>query len=302
MNPDEYRHNFVFDLEAHDSFRARSKQSDAGIVGVSDIYSSREKVRHLLLGHAPTDVPEKWSAIVGTYIHEGALAARKAMRPDLLHEVELTITLPNGVKIPGHADEIDPDEPSVTDLKTKDGLELIRRVGADEQQRAQRHLYYYGALQAGLVHSDKGIVRNVFIDRSGKDATPHVEQEPFDMNVVYAAQEWLSDPLYAAEHGEDSLCDWPREFCRRYNPFHSLCKAHSDPGGEDYLTGHRAVVLAEMVAAKKRLDEAKAVYEQARDELLGVTGNSDSHWVRSTVVNAKTPYTKVECGSHEGAA
>jgi hypothetical protein len=301
MDADEFAGHFAFDLNAFELLSPRSMQQDAGTIGVSDLHTCREKVRRHIVGAPTTDVPDKTAAIIGTYIHAGVLEARKASRPHLLHEVELHITLPNGFKLLGHADEIDPEEPAVTDLKTKAGLDLVRRAGATEQMRAQRHVYYLGALQAGLVSHDKGVVRNVFIDRSGSDPHPHVEQEPFDMNVVYAAQEWLSDAQYAADHGEEASKDWPRPMCENYCPFYTSCRGGEDIA-EDWLTGHRAEVLAEAVAAKQRRDEAAAVLEQARAELIGVTGRSDTHWCRTTTVNAKTPYDKWECDTLKEAS
>ena len=302
MDAETYALTFQWDLQAYDQQRPRSRQSDAGTIGVSDLHTCREKVRRTLLGTTVTDVTENWSALVGTYIDEGVKTARKAARPWLLHDVELKVTLPNGMVIPGHADEIDPQEPSVTDLKTKDGLAAIRRLGADEKERAQRHLYYLGAVQAGIVSGD-GVVRNIFLDRSGADSHPHVEQEPFDMNIVLTAQAWLEDATYAAEHGEDAPKDWPRVMCDRYCPFVSACRGGEEIT-EEILTGYRAVQLAEFVAARNQRKEAEAVEASLRTELLGVTGRSKTHWVRSTVVNGKRPSTKVEAGEIEekGAA
>ena len=297
MDADEFAGHFCFDLNSYELLSPRSRQQDAGRIGVSDLFTCREKVRRIIANHPVTDVPDKTAAIIGTYVHAGVLEARKAARPHLLHEVELHITLPNGFVLLGHADEIDPTEPAVTDLKTKAGLDLIRRAGADEQMRAQRHVYYLGALQAGLVHSDKGVVRNVFIDRSGHDPHPHVEQEPFSMDVVYAAQEWLSDATYAADHGEEAIKDWPRNMCANYCPFYTSCRGSEDIA-EDYLIGHRALMLREAVAAKARRDEAERVLAQARQELIGTTGRSDTDWCRTTTVNAKTPYDKFECGEN----
>jgi hypothetical protein len=289
------------DLEAFDGGRDRSKQSDAGVIGVSDLHTCREKVRRTLLGMVATDVPEKWAAIVGTYVDEGVKAARKAARPWLLHDVDLTVKLPNGLEVPGHADEIDTQEGSVTDYKTKDKLSLVRRLGADEHDRAQRHLYYLGAHQQGLVPAE-GIVRNVWIDRSGSDSHPHVEQEPFSMDVVLAAQAWYEDAIYAAKHGEDAMKDWPRSMCSRFCEFFTACRG-SEPVDEEYLTGHRAAILAELVAAKTTEKQAAALKDAARNELLGVTGRSDTHWVRSTVTNGKTASTRLDAGLiEEGAA
>lgn len=292
--PDEYGLTFKFDLEAFDSQRPRSEQSDAGRIGVSDLHTCREKVRRTLLGMVQTDTTEKWAAIIGTYVDEGVKAARKAARPWLLHDVELNVTLPNGMVIPGHADEIDPQEPSVVDYKTKAALAGVRKAGADEKERAQRHLYYLGAVQAGIVPAE-GIVRNIWLDRSGTDSHPHVEQEPFDMNVVLTAQAWLEDATYAAEHGEEASKDWPRTMCESYCPFYTACRGSEDVA-EEYLTGHRAVQLAEFVAAREQRKAAEKLEDALRSDLVGITGRSDTHWLRSTVSNGKRTSTRLDAG------
>lgn len=300
MTPDDFGLTFQFDLESHDATRARSLQSDAGTIGVSDLHTCREKVRRTLLGHVATDTTDKWAALVGTYVDAGVKEARAASGRNLLHDVELSVTLPNGIVLPGHADEIDPDEPSVTDYKTKDALAGVRRTGADEQARAQRHLYYLGAVQAGIV-GENGVVRNIFLDRSGSDPHPHVEQEPFDMGVVLAAQAWYEDSIYAAEHGEDAMKDWPRTMCERFCQFFTACRG-SETVVEERLTGHRALTLTEFFTAKEQRKEAEAVEQALRLELLGITGRSDTHWVRSTVSNGKRPSTRLDAGLIEGAA
>lgn len=301
VDPETFGLTFLFDLQAFDTQRPRSRQSDAGTIGVSDLHTCREKVRRTLLGMVQTDTTENWAALVGTYVDEGVKTARKAARPWLIHDAEITVTLPNGIVIPGHADEIDPQEPSVTDLKTKAELAGVRRVGADEKERAQRHLYYLGAMQNGLIDGDQGIVRNIYLDRSGRDSHPHVEQEPFSMDVVYTAQAWLEDAVYAAEHGEEALKEWPRTMCDRYCPFVTSCRG-SETIVEEFLTGHRAQILAEFVSARDQRKTAEDVEAALRAELLGVTGRSATHWVRSTTVNGKRPSTKVEAGPIEGAA
>jgi hypothetical protein len=288
------------DLEAFDGGRDRSKQSDAGVIGVSDLHTCREKVRRTLLGMVATDVPEKWAAIVGTYVDEGVKQRGK------LAARGYSTTSPQG-HAPQRArparsrrrDRPARRRPSSTTRRKTSWR--IRRLGADEHARAQRHLYYLGAYQAGLVPAE-GIVRNIFLDRSGSDPHPHVEQEPFDMDVVLRAQAWYEGPVYAAEHGEEAMKEWPRSKCERYCQFFTACRG-GEPVDEEYLTGHRAAILAELVAAKTTEKQAAALKDAARNELLGVTGRSDTHWVRSTVTNGKTASTRLDAGLiEEGAA
>lgn len=300
LSAEEFAAGFMWDLEAHDSASPRSQQSQRGEIGASDIGFCREQVRRRLAHLIPTDAPNKWSALLGNYVDAGTKAARRASgRPNLHHDLRLQVTLPSGVTFPCSLDELDTDEPSYTDVKTKDGLALIRRTTAGDQPRMQRHVCYLAALQNGLV-PEEGIVRNIFLDRSGADRHPHVEQEPFSMDVIHEADAWLSDAVYAAEHGEEAMKDAPRPVCEQFCEFYTACRGR-EPVQEEFLAGHRARVLAEMVAAKTRRDEAAAVYDQARGELKGVTGRSTVHWVRSTVMNNKTASVRVDVGEIEGA-
>jgi hypothetical protein len=171
-----------------------------------------------------------------------------------MHEVELQITLPSGLVVLAHADEIDPDEPSVTDLKTvadDADLRTIRRTGSTEQQRFQRHLYYLGAHQAGLV-PPVGIVRNVWIDRAGQSQWPHVEQELFSMDEVHAADRWVQSVQYAVEHGEEVPRDRHADWCKQFCQFFTHCR-----GGLQHV---------DEVVTDPELVEAAALLHTARRE------------------------------------
>jgi len=299
INAEEFALAFMFDLEAYSNSSPRTAQKDAGGIGASDLGGCRQRVAYTLRQVVPTDAPSKWAAVVGTAVDEYAKKARKAARPWLLHDVRMKVTLPNGLSFWCSGDEIDPQEPSYTDVKTKAELAAIRRLSAGEQPRWQRHVCYLAAHQNGHVPAE-GIVRNIFLDRSGRDDHPHVEQEPFDMDVVLEAQSWLEDAVYAAEHGEDAMRDWPRTMCEQYCEFCTRCRG-SEPVVEEFLTGDRARALAEFVTARDQRKEAEAAESALRSELLGVTGRSATHWVRSTVSNGKRPSTRLDAGPIEGA-
>lgn len=298
--PDEFAATFLFDLLSHGDLSTRTAQKDAGEIGASDLGSCRQKVAYTLRQVTPTNAPSKWAAAVGTYVDAGVKEARKAARPWLLHDVRMQVTLPNGMQFWCSADEIDPEENAYTDVKTKAELATIRRLTAGDQPRWQRHVCYLAAHQAGHVAAE-GTVRNIFLDRSGRDDQPHVEQEPYSLDVVLEAQAWLEDAVYAAEHGEDAMRDWSRPMCERFCEFYTRCRG-SETFAEEYLTGYRADQLAGFVAARAQRKEAEQIEDALRLELLGVTGRSDTHWVRSTVSNGKRPSTRLDAGLIEGAA
>lgn len=262
MTPDEYAASMVASLAFWDASRPRSMQRE---LGVSSIGLCHTQAAFVIAGLEPTDAPEGRQALMGTAAHEVIGAARAAYNPGLLLETELTVALPSGMTVVGHADEIDPDEPGVTDYKTlpaDSDMVALRRTGSSEQQRFQRHLYYLGAHQAGLVPAE-GVVRNVWIDRSGQCVDPYVEQEPFSMDVVRQADMWLTDVRYAVDHGEETPKDKHYEWCKRFCEFFSHCRQNDHP---DLLVSDPELVRAARLTLQGRLmaAEGKALEESAR--------------------------------------
>lgn len=236
-------------LDAHSALEGRTLQPG---LGVSDIGYCSSKALWKHQGVAPTDAPQSRSAAHGTELHKLFVAARKDARPGLLHEVALDITLPSGLVITGHADEIDPDEPSVTDFKTvadEAAMTVLRREGSTEQQQWQRQLYYLGAVQAGLVPRD-GLVRNWWADRAGQTNWGHVEQEPFDMAYVHQADEWLQAVLYAAQHGEEVPREKHHDLCRAQCPWFTHCRA-------GLTTDDFEVTDPELISAARRVFDGR---------------------------------------------
>lgn len=223
-SPDEYAASMSAALMMFDANRPRSQQPR---LGVSSIGHCRSYALWVLNGVEATDAPEGLQALTGTAMHEIIGAARRQYNPKLLVDQKLEVTLPSGLVVPGTADEIDPDEPSVTDYKTVVGnadMVALRRNGSDEQQRFQRQLYYWGAVQAGLVPPE-GIVRNVWIDRSGQSSEPYVEQEPFSMEWVNQADLWVNDVLYAKGADEEVPRDKHYDWCKRFCKFFTHCRS-----------------------------------------------------------------------------
>lgn len=296
MQPDEYGLVFRNDLETFDLLSDRSRHGDEGGIGASS-FGCREEMRRVLVRAERTDSPDKTAAIIGTYIDAGVKAARKAANPRLIVDAELLVTMPNGYQFPVHPDEIDPDEPSVTDGKTKNGLEAIRRGLADEQYRFQRHIQYLAAHQAGLVPAE-GIARNVFLDRSGSDPRVHVEQEPFSMQVITEATEWLDDVLYAVKHGEEAMKDRPRVFCASYCPFYTACRV-GEIEVEDITDERLAAMVDALGEARLRAKtDERLIKELTKGDhpLAGLTGKTDRFQIVSKWVNSEkqTPHWRIE--------
>lgn len=298
LTPEEYAEGFLLDLLVDDLMSPRTQQANARELGVSDIGKCREYVR-LFLDDVPfSDQPKTTAARIGTYVHLGALEARRAAQPHLLIEHTIQVALPNGMTVKGHADEIDPQRAEVTDLKTTDGLGVVRRVGADGQQRFQRHLYGWGAWQAGLfgdIHPSQVTVRNIWLDRSGGDETAHVEQEPLSSDVLNEAVEWLYEVEEARTEGREAPKDQQVEWCRSYCPFATRCRGEEDTSTSIFEP--RTVEAVELYAEGHRLlKEGEQLKEAARSLIGEVQGSTGRHVVKRTFIEGggnRRPYYRL---------
>lgn len=270
MSADEYAANLSASLDVYQSMLPRSLQSE---LGVSSLGHCHSEALYRLQGVVPTDAPTARKALHGTAIHTLYAKARAAFDPELLIEPELLITMPSGVVIKGHPDEVGHNE--VTDLKTVDAagdIEILRRKGSTEQQRFQRHVYAFGAIQAGLVDEDC-ITRNVWVDRAGQQDEPFVEQERFDMSVVHAADAWLTDVLYADKHGEEVPKDQHYDWCKSFCEFFTHCRAGSETA--DYIVSSpEMVTAAEMLYTARAEAKVAASVEDAAKVTLAVLQES----------------------------
>ena len=287
--PDDFAAMFRFDLESDDKLRPRSLQSDSGTIGISEIGWCREYARRILTRAPKTDSPSTWAAMVGTYIDEGVEKARRSARPHIRLKPSVTVTLPlpTGDKmiISGTGDEADPTEPAYTDVKTKSGLALARRHWKNETRyRWQRHLVYAGLREKEPdVFTEDGIVRNIVLDRSGKEEHPFVWQESYDPGIVNEAGEWMGDVIYAIANNEEAPKDVEGSACQRFCPFYTACRGSAVVTGP--ITTPR---LAEAVDAYGDADltekEGKAVKEELRPTVSGVTGYTERYTITSTTI------------------
>lgn len=273
LTADDFAATMQVALDSYSALRPRSMQAE---LGPSDIGHCRSKALWKISGIEATDAPTSRQALNGTALHTMYTEARKAFNPRLLLEQELTITLPSGIVVLGHADEIDPDEPSVTDYKTvgdEADLAAQRRTGSTEGQRFQRHLYALGAIQAGLVPEEGLIVRNWWADRAGYDKVGLVEQEPFDRDVVAAADAWLSDVLYAKEHGEELPREKPFGWCRDFCEFFAMCRTGTQHPDVE-ITDPEMVQAARLLLDGRSEKQTGTRLETAAKRTLKVLENS----------------------------
>lgn len=272
IDPADYAAAWLGDIHVAEMTRDRTAQSHHRILGVSDIGHCRSYAARFLNGDPFTDSPSMAQAMRGTWMHAGVLPAIAAGRDGALVEQELTVTLSNGFEVVGHADLIEPDEPSVTDLKSVDGsLPAVRRNGANQQQKSQRHLYGAGAVQGGHVKADGLVVRNVWMDIADIDAQPHVEQEPYDPTWLDHAATWIDEVAYTVDQGQ--VDEAPRDkdvfFCRAFCPFATACRGPEATAVDEVIDSDELAVAAALHREGLSLEKEGKALKKAASEVLG---------------------------------
>jgi hypothetical protein len=125
------------------------------------------------------------------------------------------------------------------------------------------------------------------MDRSGRDKTVHVEQEPYSEDVIAEADQWLADVEYAVRNSEDASRDQPTSWCKACCPFFTACRGGETVAGE-VITDPDIIETAKVYRTAK--DQA-AIYsdiaEDARRELDDVEGKAGDLLIRWTSVNSK---------------
>lgn len=272
-------------IRADSAGSARTAQSDEHLIGPSEIGGCRAYLAHMV-SRTPRD-PEpgiKLAAFAGSAIGDRIEAEWVTADPDTRHQVPITTVYPSGLSVSGSADIVTPT--TVVDLKTKNGLNLVRRTGPTFAHRAQLQTYLLGLIQSGtLPPGSTGVL--AYIDRSGADEDPAVFEYHLDMDTIEEIDSRLEDVMYAAMHDLDGAPrDMPYDFCSNYCPFFTHCRGkdeHLAAGlitSEEHLSAVKAYreALAQESQAKKIKDEAKAV-------LAGISGRAGDLEVTWSHVN-----------------
>jgi hypothetical protein len=279
--------------------RPRHAQTLERVVGASDIGGCREYVRRLVVGADFTDERDTWAADVGTAVHliveeamQAAMDAGLALSDEEFVSFDdgsdpVITTLPSGFTVPGHPDGLFVDSSIVPDWKTKNGLATIRKAGPSQQEWWQVSLYTLGLHQKGMIaRLEDAVVALVYFDRSGKDAVPVVFAKPYDPLDVVAADQWLEDVLYAVRVGEVAMKDKPVSWCEMACPFFTDCRTEDIAVGGGLITDEHLVAMMEQYldshAAVKLATQLK---EEAKNELIGVSGSTGKATIRWTRVN-----------------
>lgn len=297
----------------------RSQQQAEHRIGASDIGQCREYVRRMVVGTPYDDDAEddKWAAFVGTALGDRTEAAYLATyvnsgphgeeHPSVMTQVDLTTTLPSGRIIQGHADILDQGMDCMIDLKSKDGLSVIRTAAAkgeiDRNHLFQVRLYRRGAIQAGLL-TENSRAFLVYQDRSGGDALPVVVEVSCTPDDEAQIDLWIDDVEYAVRTGEEAPKDRPYNWCQVACSFFGSCRGH-EVLEDGLLEGEHVAIAAKTYldgqALKKQgetmMKDAKVVLEKYPDGgFIPAVGKTLSFThINGYEVQARTqaPYSKI---------
>jgi hypothetical protein len=213
-------------IAEYDRRRPRSQQSEARVLGPSEVGHCREYVRATIAGDPkspPTKV--KWPAFIGTVLGDGIETVLKEILGFGTQE-KLTCTLPSGIKVVGSSDGRR-DRSLILDLKSKDGLVVIKNDGPSLKELIQLSVYLIGALQMGMV-DETALASLVYYDRSG--ATKEMWVYTIDVTLarefLEMADERLVDVQNALASGtsQGHLRDMPESWCYYVEcPFYKAC-------------------------------------------------------------------------------
>lgn len=285
---------FYSAIQRHAIEGDRGRQSADFRIGVSDLGYCSERTRRMLMHEAPPDEPDMLLAWIGTAIGdaaEEAVVLCQDLFPGAIKQAETVTTLVGDrrtYEVLGHPDLVLPVEGILIDNKTSFGLQLARRMGADQQKNFQRHCYAAGAWDAGLFpHHDLRDIRvgNVWIDRSGMSKEVHVQLEPFDDAVLFQAAHWLEEVIDAYRAGREAEKEPPREVCETTCGFFKTCRAF-DTDVTGLLEGPETLAAVQLYLDGKVAasfgDKAK---KEAKAALAGISGSTGRHTVRWVDVN-----------------
>lgn len=282
-------------IKAYGEGSDRTIQSEAGIIGPSDLGFCRQKAALMTKGVPQSDSRSIAAAQIGTAIHEYVAKALREFFPDwIVDDKRVTATFPSGVKVSGTPDIIAPDYNAIIDVKTVDGFEYVRRSGTSGNHRYQRHTYALGAIQEGWLDDTRTVyVGNLYIDRSGKEAVPLLLLEEYDPSLTDEIDAWIDDVLYAVKNDEDASQDIAAPVCEKICAYYSVCRGGMLPveEGQDVITDEGLLTALEMYIEGRELEKrAKSMKSEGQAMLADITGvgkvGDKTYQIRWTNVNS----------------
>lgn len=286
----------------------RSKQQQDFYIGVSNLGHCKQYAKLLMTQTPFSDERDKTPAFFGSVSGDAIEAQLRLDHPDWLIQGNATFHLPSGGEVGGHfdvvvtADAATEEHPQgVRDLKSKDKLATVKRMGQSRQQLFQLHGYAKAGIDAGLFDLTKPIyVMNIFYDRSGSDREPYTIASVYDPDVVTFIDEWVNDVKYAVINGEDAEREMPRDWCASWCEYFTVCRGDDtdveglieDPDVVAAINAYAEATKAE--SAAKKLKTSLKPFLQDRS---GSTGAFKLRWVEigeSEISFTRAAYSKLD--------
>lgn len=257
-------------------------------LGPSELGGCREYIRNVMVGTPQAD-SDVWptAAVMGTLmgahmeeVCEWAFGA--------LTEMSVTTTLPNGIKISGHADVVMVEDNAVVDAKTKNELHEVLRDGSSLDNKVQISVYTLGLVQQGVL-TEGATAHLIYVDRSGTQQFLHETILTWDdiLGYVDLAVQRTGEVLEAQEHIDQGQVEAARDlrdktppFCfseRVMCPFRFACWQGSEWVPDEVITD--ADVIRDVEKYAELRDELRAVEsirKELRERLKGVSGLTPS--------------------------
>lgn len=273
---DEYRATITRAMTGSE----RSQYAAGKRLGISDLGHCRRHAQLTIEEQPDTDEQDNYQAAFnGTAIGD---MIEKHLPYETQGEVRVTIPMRDGytLSLLGHPDVIRRDDDGkvtgVDDLKSKAGLDIVRKYGAPQNNIWQVTAYGKALIDAGEADPDTLELALVYIDRSGSDPQPHVVAWTWSEEDWNAIVEWLDDIVEAMVTNTEASKDMPREaFCQTSCELYSACRGgEGDTDVTGLLNQERYVTAMEAYLEGGRMEsEGKRLKRAAQIELRGVAGN-----------------------------
>jgi hypothetical protein len=159
----------------------------------------------------------------------------------------------------------------------------VKREGASQSNKYQRHLYIMGAIASGYLDPSQPIyVGNAFLDRSGKEELVITDTAEWDPTLTDEIDAWVTDVIYAVKNGEDASRDLPAAVCERICSHFTACRGALDiHDGAELITDSELVSAIDMYTDARDMEKtAKQMKDEASSRLHGINGSTGKWQVR----------------------
>ena len=271
-------------LEALKAFETAKPRNQQVRLGPSELGGCREYVRNVMVG-SPMQDADEWptAAVVGTLLGEHLEKVAEEYM-GALTEVPVTATLPNGLKVSGHADIVLIEDNACVDAKSKDKLHTVMREGPSLENLIQISVYTLGLVQAGVL-SEGATAHLIYVDRSGEQQVLHEVELDWEtilgfvdkcvdrLEEVVQVQDYIDqgDTQYARTLRDKTppFCYSPKVMC----PFRDLCWKGSEWVPDEVIEDPEVIeAVHSYVTVRDEMKGLTEVKSDLRDQLMGVVG------------------------------